>query len=75
MELVGLKGLVTIIVNLGMIWLAFYAISELKIQNWFRRPPKTLPLLIVLLATGLGYLNASFLLTILNAIYDLHNLI
>ena len=40
-------------------------------ERWFRRPPKTLPLLMVLLATALGYLNASFLLTVLKAIRNL----
>ena len=53
------------------IGLAFYALQGLHMERWFRRPPKTLPLLTVLLATALGYLNAIFLLTVLKAIRNL----
>lgn len=71
MELTGLQALITIVIQLGFIWIAFYALQGLHMECWFRRPPKTLPLLTVLLATALGYLNASFLLTVLKAIRNL----
>ena len=71
MELTGLQALITIVIQLGFIWIAFYALQGLHMESWFRRPPKTLPLLMVLLATALGYLNASFLLTVLKAIRNL----
>lgn len=76
MELTGLQALITIVIQLGFIWIAFYALQGLHMERWymerwFRRPPKTLPLLMVLLATALGYLNASFLLTVLKAIRNL----
>ena len=71
MELTGLQALITIVIQLGFIWIAFYALQGLRMERWFRRPPKTLPLLMVLLATALGYLNASFLLTVLKAIHNL----
>lgn len=71
MELTGLQALITIVIQLGFIWIAFYALQGLHMERWFRRPPKALPLLMVLLATALGYLNASFLLTVLKAIRNL----
>ncbi|MFR0610460.1 DUF1146 family protein [Limosilactobacillus mucosae] len=71
MELTGLQALITIVIQLGFIWIAFYALQGLHMERCFRRPPKTLPLLTVLLATALGYLNASFLLTVLKAIRNL----
>lgn len=71
MELTGLQALITIVIQLGFIWIAFYALQGLHMERWFWRPPKTLPLLTVLLATALGYLNASFLLTVLKAIRNL----
>ena len=71
MELTGLQALITIVIQLGFIWIAFYALQGLHMERWFRRPPKTLPWLTVLLATALGYLNASFLLTVLKAIRNL----
>ena len=71
MELTGLQALITIIIQLGFIWIAFYALQGLHMERWFRRPPKTLPLLTVLLATALGYLNAIFLLTVLKAMRNL----
>ena len=51
MELTGLQALITIVIQLGFIWIAFYALQGLHMERWFRRPPKTLPLLMVLLAT------------------------
>lgn len=71
MELTGLQALITIVIQLGFIWIAFYALQGLHMERWFRRQPKTLPLLTVMLATALGYLNASFLLTVLKAIHNL----
>ena len=71
MELTGLQALITIVIQLGFIWIAFYALQGLHMELWFRLPPKTLPLLTVMLATALGYLNASFLLTVLKAIHNL----
>lgn len=71
MELTGLQALITIVIQLGFIWIAFYALQGLHMERWFRRSPKTLPLLTVMLATALGYLNASFLLTVLKAIHNL----
>ena len=46
MELTGLQALITIVIQLGFIWIAFYALQGLHMERWFRRPPKTLPLLI-----------------------------
>lgn len=71
MELTGLEALVTIIVQLGFIWIAFYALQGMHFEQMFRRPPKTLPLLTVILATALGYLCASFVITILKSIHNL----
>ena len=71
MELTGLQALITIVIQLGFIWIAFYALQGLHMERGFRGPPKTLPLLTVMLATALGYLNASFLLTVLKAIHNL----
>lgn len=75
MQLTGLRALIEILVQFAFVWLAFVAIQGIHFERFFNRPPRTLPLLIVLLATGLGYLCATFFLNILNAIGNLTYLI
>lgn len=75
MQLTGVRALLEILVQLAFVWLAFTAIQGLHVERFFNRPPRTLPLLIVLMATGLGYLCASFFLTIIGAIGNLTYLI
>ncbi|KRM36422.1 hypothetical protein FD34_GL000126 [Limosilactobacillus pontis DSM 8475] len=52
-------------------WLAFNAIQEFHVERFFKHPPRTLPLAIVLAATAVGYLCASFFLNIISAIGNL----
>ncbi len=66
LQITGLRALLEIIVQLAFVWLAFFAIQGI--------PPK-LPILIVLMDTGLGYLCAKFFLNILSAIGNLTYLI
>lgn len=71
MQMTGIHALIEIVVQLLFIWLAFSAIQGFHIERFFNHPPKTLPLLVVLLATALGYLCASFFLNMISAISDL----
>lgn len=75
MQITGLRALIEIIVQFAFVWLAFMAIQGLHLERRFNRPPRTLPLLIVLMATGLGYLCGSFFLNILSNIGNLTYLI
>lgn len=74
-QLTGLKALVEIIIQLGMIWLTFRAIQGLRIDRYFRQPPRTLPLVIVLFSTAIGYLCASFFIGFINAVSQLPGLL
>ncbi|MGN1279593.1 MAG: DUF1146 family protein [Limosilactobacillus sp.] len=71
MELTGIHALIEIVVQLLFVWLAFNAIQGFHLERFFKRPPRTLPLAIVLAATALGYLCASFFLNIISAISNL----
>lgn len=75
MRLTGIRALIDILVQLGFIWLSFRALQGIHWERFFRQPPSTLPLLIVLCATALGTSCANFFLGILNSIYQLTNLI
>lgn len=75
MEITGIHAVIEIIVQLLFIWLAFSAIQGFHIERFFNHPPRTLPLLIVLSSTALGYLCASFFLGIITAIGNLTYLI
>lgn len=75
LQITGLRALIEIIVQLAFVWLAFFAIQGIHFEHFFNRSPRTLPLLIVLMATGLGYLCATFFLNILSAIGNLTYLI
>ena len=75
MQIMGIKALIEIIVQFAFVWLSFAAIQGMHFERFFNLPPRTLPLLIVLLATGLGYLCATFFLSILSAIGNLTYLI
>ena len=74
-QVTGIKALVEIIIQLGMIWLAFTAIQGFHFERYFRRPPRTLPLAIVLLSTAVGYLCASFFIGFINAVSQLPGLL
>jgi uncharacterized integral membrane protein (TIGR02327 family) len=74
-QLTGIHALIEIIVQLLFVWLAFSAIQGLHLERFFKHPPRTLPLAIVLYATALGYLCASFFLNIFNAIGNLQYLV
>lgn len=71
MQLTGIHALIEIIVQLIFIWLAFNAIQGIHFERLFRHPPRTLPLVIVLCSTALGYLCANFFLDIISAIGNL----
>ncbi|WP_373841816.1 DUF1146 family protein [Limosilactobacillus sp.] len=71
MQLTGIHALIEIVVQLIFIWLAFNAIQGFHLERFFKHPPRTLPLMIVLCATALGYLCASFFLGIIGAIGNL----
>ncbi|MBD5807057.1 DUF1146 domain-containing protein [Lactobacillus sp. 0.1XD8-4] len=75
LQITGLRALIEIVVQFAFVWLAFAAIQGIHFERFFNRPPRTLPLLIVLMATGLGYLCATFFLNILSAIGNLTYLI
>lgn len=75
MRLTGIHALIDILVQLGFIWLAFRALQGIHWERFFRKPPATLPLLIVLCATALGTSCANFFLGILNAISQLTDLL
>lgn len=75
MQVTGIHALIEIIVQLLFIWLAFSAVQGFHIERFFNHPPKTLPLLIVLISTALGYLCASFFLNIITAIGNLTYLV
>jgi uncharacterized integral membrane protein (TIGR02327 family) len=74
-QVTGIKALVEIIIQLGMIWLTFTAIQGFHLERYFRRPPRTLPLAIVLLSTAVGYLCASFFIGFINAVSQLPGLL
>ncbi|WP_375708299.1 DUF1146 domain-containing protein [Limosilactobacillus fermentum] len=40
--------------------IAFRAIKSIEVERFFRQPPASLPLLIVLVAIAIGYACASF---------------
>ncbi|MDO4902840.1 MAG: DUF1146 family protein [Limosilactobacillus sp.] len=75
MQMTGVHALFDIVVQLMFIWLAFTAIQGFHFERFFRQPPRTLPLAIVMIATAVGYLCASFFLGILNSISNLTYLI
>lgn len=74
-QLSSVKALVEIVIQLGMIWLTFTAIQGIHFERMFRRPPKTLPLAIVLFSTAIGYLCASFFIGFINAVSQLPGLL
>lgn len=74
-QLDGFKALIEIVVSLVMIWFAFLAIQGLQLERLFRRPPRTLPLLIVLLSTAIGFTCAQFLISFITAVNNLTDLI
>lgn len=74
-QVTGIKALVEIIIQLGMIWLTFTAIQGFHFERYFRRPPRTLPLAIVLFSTAVGYLCASFFIGFINAVSQLPGLL
>lgn len=74
-QVTGIKALVEIIIQLGMIWLTFTAIQGFHLERYFRRPPRTLPLAIVLFSTAVGYLCASFFIGFINAVSQLPGLL
>lgn len=71
MELTGIHALIEIVVQLLFVLLAFNAIQGFHVERFFKHPPRTLPLAIVLAATAVGYLCASFFLNIISAIGNL----
>ncbi|MCI2031625.1 MAG: DUF1146 family protein [Limosilactobacillus sp.] len=75
MQLSSVKALVEIVIQLGMIWLTFTAIQGIHFERMFRQPPKTLPLIIVLFSTAIGYLCASFFIGFINAVSQLPGLL
>lgn len=54
------RALVTLMIQVGFVWITFRAVRELHLERLFRRPPATLPLLLVLLSVAVGYACASF---------------
>lgn len=74
MQVQGFKALLEIITSLVMIWITFTAIQGIHIERLFRRPPQRLPLLIVLLATAVGYTCTQFLFSFLSAVNSLTDL-
>ncbi|HJA20989.1 MAG TPA: DUF1146 family protein [Candidatus Limosilactobacillus intestinipullorum] len=75
MQMTGVHALLEIVVQFIFIWLAFTAIQGFHLERFFHRPPRTLPLAIVLLSTAIGYLCASFFLGILTEIGNLTYLV
>ena len=75
MQVTGIHALFEIIVQFLFIGLAFTAIQGFHIERLFKRPPRTLPLMIVLTATAIGYLCANFFLGIITAIGNLTYLV
>ena len=75
MQMTGIHALLEIIVQFIFIWLAFTAIQGFHVERLFKRPPRTLPLAIVLLSTAIGFLCANFFLGILTAIGNLTYLV
>lgn len=73
-QITGIKALGEIIIQLVMIWLTFTAIQGFHIERYFRQPPRTLPLAIVLFSTAIGYLCASFFIGFINAVSQLPGL-
>lgn len=74
-QLEEFKALIEIVLSLAMIWLTFMAIQGLQLERLFRRPPRTLPLLIVLLSTAIGFTCAQFLISFLIAVNNLTDLV
>lgn len=54
------RALVTLVIQVGFVVIALRALKELRIERFFRRPPASLPLLVVLVAIAIGYACASF---------------
>ena len=65
----GIHALLEIIVQFIFIWLAFTAIQGFHVERLFKRPPRTLPLAIVLLSTAIGFLFLGILTAIGNLTY------
>ncbi|WP_461240403.1 DUF1146 domain-containing protein [Paucilactobacillus sp. N302-9] len=71
MRQIGFQSLITLVVQFGFIWLAFRSLQGLRLDHLFRKPPKTLPTLIVLLSVAIGYSCASFVVSFFNTISNL----
>lgn len=54
------RALVTLVVQIGFVLIAFRTLRELHVERFFRRPPDSLPLLLVIVAVALGSACANF---------------
>ena len=57
------SSLINLLVQVGFIWVAFRAIQGIHLETMWNRPPRTLSLLITLLAIAIGEGCASFVIT------------
>ncbi|GAY73803.1 DUF1146 family protein [Lentilactobacillus kosonis] len=71
MSMFGLQSLITLIMYIFFIFLAFWSINEIHIERYL--PIRALPgkLLIVLLSVALGYTVSSFFLSLIDNIRNL----
>ncbi|KRM13513.1 DUF1146 family protein [Paucilactobacillus suebicus] len=71
MKTIGIDAIITIVVQLGFIWITFRCLQELHIERLFRQAPKTMPLLKVLLSIAIGYGCASFFMSFFGSLQNL----
>lgn len=71
MKQIGIDAILTIVVQLGFIWITFRCLQELHTERLFRKVPRVLPLLKVLLSIAIGYGCASFFMSFFGSLQNL----
>lgn len=64
-------SLINLLVQVGFIWIAFRAIQGIHLETMWNRPPRTLSLLITLLAIAIGEGCATFVITFFTTLRNL----
>ena len=75
MKQIGIDAIITIVVQLGFIWVTFKGLQELHFERLFRQVPKVLPLMKVLLSIAIGYGCASFFMSFFSSLQNLSYLL
>ncbi|WP_054656993.1 DUF1146 family protein [Apilactobacillus ozensis] len=69
----NLKIILNIVCYLFFIFIAFWCIVDLHLEKFLRMHEPQFKALIIMLSVALGYLCASFFITLLYEIHDLFN--